>query len=397
MLVTVWWGACTTHPQTRPGEGAAGASGGEGIKRSASGEGRGGGGAGTAPGAGGESPGGPLGCQFNAAQQSPLGGLSAVPEFDKLWAAGAPTPGSDKEHPIMRCGFEDSYDFVANIYRCARGKNPLEGNIRGAQMARRGNVGANWRQHIIDVYEVPCADGPERVFVDLYGCPESEARLHRMRNEPVPAEEVTFDPLPEDAATAFREANRQRQGDPAGALLQARRALAIVEQAQGAKHPNVARILNVVGLTAMRSEGLAPAEEAWNRAFAIWQAAGYPLASAAADTYLILSFPSRKRGQHALSECLLQRALAVYEKLSGPFDSSVRNALTGLAEVYRENGQAPRAERLLRRALASVETAMGPRHPDVAEVLQSLAEHYEATGQASRAAEMKGRAAAIPH
>ena len=103
-----------------------------------------------------------------------------------------PVPGSDKSVPILRCGAMDSYSFVASIYRCADGSNPLRGNTRAGAGARRGNVGPNQRGHIIDLYEVPCPGGAERVFVDMYECPRDpqgvpSAKAMRVR-EPLPKE-----------------------------------------------------------------------------------------------------------------------------------------------------------------------------------------------------------------
>lgn len=91
-------------------------------------------------------------------------------------ASGAATRafamGGDAEHPVARCGPRDSYYFVATEFRCPDGTNPLNGDLRAGQASRVGNVGANRTGHIIDLYEVPCASGAQRVFVDMYGCPE---------------------------------------------------------------------------------------------------------------------------------------------------------------------------------------------------------------------------------
>ena len=79
--------------------------------------------------------------------------------------------GADQEHPVGRCGPRDSYYYVATEYRCRDGSNPLGGNVAAGRDARLGNVGANSTGHIIDLYEVPCASGAQRVYVDMYHCP----------------------------------------------------------------------------------------------------------------------------------------------------------------------------------------------------------------------------------
>lgn len=89
-------------------------------------------------------------------------------------APRGPVEGSDREHPVMRCGPRDSYAFIANDFRCADGSNPFRGNLGAGARARRGNVGANSTGHIIDLYVVPCPEGPREIYVDMYGCPDEE-------------------------------------------------------------------------------------------------------------------------------------------------------------------------------------------------------------------------------
>jgi hypothetical protein len=84
--------------------------------------------------------------------------------------------GADKENPVMRCGPGDSYKFVAG-YECSDGTRPLGGDPRAGGAARRGNVGANSKGHVIDLYVIPCSSGPVEVYVDMYGCPEYEKML----------------------------------------------------------------------------------------------------------------------------------------------------------------------------------------------------------------------------
>ena len=81
--------------------------------------------------------------------------------------------------PIRRCGAEDSYRYVAGEFRCADGTNPLGGKLMAGHDARRGSVHDPASGHFIDIYEVPCAEGTKRVYVDLYGCAEEEDKLRR--------------------------------------------------------------------------------------------------------------------------------------------------------------------------------------------------------------------------
>jgi hypothetical protein len=101
----------------------------------------------------------------------PVATATVGPQSVEAEAMQASSVGIDQEHPVLRCGPRDSYYFVATEYRCQDGTNPLNGNVAAGRDARVGNVGANSTGHIIDLYEVPCSAGPQRVYVDMYGCP----------------------------------------------------------------------------------------------------------------------------------------------------------------------------------------------------------------------------------
>lgn len=81
-------------------------------------------------------------------------------------------PGSSKEDPLAACGTTGSYVAVADA-ECDDGSRPFDGDIPQGARARRGNVGPNASGHIIDLYEVPCPEGPKRIFVDMYGCDQA--------------------------------------------------------------------------------------------------------------------------------------------------------------------------------------------------------------------------------
>ncbi|MEQ8458274.1 MAG: hypothetical protein RID81_01400 [Sandaracinaceae bacterium] len=118
----------------------------------------------------------------NAPPPEPVGAGVAVAAPVPTGAPGVAYPGrrgsgTSLEDPVLACGPMDSYVFVASEVQCPGGGNPLGGDPEAGQQARVGNVGANGSGHIIDLYRVPCPSGPLEVYVDLYGCPEWEARL----------------------------------------------------------------------------------------------------------------------------------------------------------------------------------------------------------------------------
>ncbi|PCC74878.1 hypothetical protein SAMN02745121_05943 [Nannocystis exedens] len=90
-------------------------------------------------------------------------------------SAAAPPgpPGSSKDRPLPTCGTTGSYVAVADA-ECEDGTRPFDGDIPSGMRARRGNVGANKDGHVIDLYEVPCPEGPRKIFVDMYACDRAQ-------------------------------------------------------------------------------------------------------------------------------------------------------------------------------------------------------------------------------
>lgn len=85
--------------------------------------------------------------------------------------------GSTLHNPVVRCGPEESYRYVANEFRCPDGENPFEGDVEAARKAQRGSNENPRNGHVVDIYRVPCGSGPVHLFVDLYGCETYEKRL----------------------------------------------------------------------------------------------------------------------------------------------------------------------------------------------------------------------------
>lgn len=89
----------------------------------------------------------------------------------------ANVPGTSLTTPVVRCGPDESYHYVADEFRCPSGENPFGGDTDAARKSRRGS-GENPRNgHVVDVYRVPCESGDVNLFVDLYGCATYEKRL----------------------------------------------------------------------------------------------------------------------------------------------------------------------------------------------------------------------------
>lgn len=92
--------------------------------------------------------------------------------------AGRPAQlGSSLRHPVVRCGPEESYRYVASEFRCPTGENPFGGDVDAARSARRGSDENPDDGHVVDIYRVPCSGGNVHLFVDLYGCQDYQRRL----------------------------------------------------------------------------------------------------------------------------------------------------------------------------------------------------------------------------
>ena len=99
-------------------------------------------------------------------------------------------------------------------------------------------------------------------------------------------------------------------------------ALKLLQEVRGAEHPDVAAILNNLGVL------------------------------------------HRLHGQFAEAEPLLRRALAIKEKAFGPEHQEVALGLHNLAMLYDTQGRYEQAEPLYRRALAIRAQTLGPAHAD---------------------------------
>jgi tetratricopeptide (TPR) repeat protein len=91
------------------------------------------------------------------------------------------------------------------------------------------------------------------------------------------------------------------------------------------------------------------------------------------------------QGQYAQAEPLYTRALEIRSDLLGPDHPGVAEILNNLGELHIAQGQYAEAESLCTRALEIREKALGPDHPDVAETLNNLAELYDYQGEYAEA------------
>lgn len=327
-------------------------------------------------------------CSATDFAPSPLTGSASFPALEDWPLDGRDEPaGSSKENPVIRCGPRDSYAFIAGIYRCADGSNPLDGNVGAGGAARRGNVGPNSQHHIIDRYEVPCPGGAEQVYVDMYGCPEASKRT------PSPSALRLNEELPAAVGKLMQEA-LDLSGDEkyTEAIAKVREALAEADPTLDPDHPHRARLLDLLGSLQQESEQLEESESSLASAYRIWNSAGWPPIALSGNTCVRLSRVYAAHKQTTLAACVASRGVAYLSDVKGPYDDRVIGSLYLLGELAQASGELELAEKLLRRGVRLAELSRGRRHPLVVSGINKLDAYYEKRGDAASRAALRKRA-----
>jgi CHAT domain-containing protein len=174
-------------------------------------------------------------------------------------------------------------------------------------------------------------------------------------------------------------------GDYAGARAAHERGLAIRERTSGPDHPDVARFLRRLATVSHATGDLAEARDYLERALAIEEKTLGPEHPQVASGLTELGGVLEELQEPAAARPLLERALAIREKVFGPDNPSVTWCLSGLARVAALEGKDAEAETLLARALAIREKANGPDHAYTGMGLLSLADQKLRMGQAAEA------------
>ena len=230
-----------------------------------------------------------------------------------------PAPGSDKENPVMRCGPSDSYIYVASVYRCPDGTNPLGGRAPAGRRARRGNVGDNSHHNgIIDLYDVPCASGPQEVYVNMYGCPDAPSRALTGKGL------ALRDAMPQEVLVPMNEALDLHQEDHnLAAIAKVKQALTAAESKLGPQHPHRATLFDLLAALYAKSEQMEEAEQAWVAAYQLWQLAEWPSNPLVGNTCLGLAAVYVSRKQPETTACLARHAITVLEDVKGSAESFI--------------------------------------------------------------------------
>jgi tetratricopeptide (TPR) repeat protein len=147
-------------------------------------------------------------------------------------------------------------------------------------------------------------------------------------------------------------------------------ALPIKEQALGASHPSVARMLGNLGLIYLDEGRYRDAEGAFRRSLAVLEHAPGEEADVA-RTLDNFANAYEAQGRYPEAEDLFKRSLPIEERLYGTSHSSVADTLHNLSRVYVSQGRYQDAEGLLKRALSIRNRAPGGNDPQL-DVLERL-------------------------
>jgi tetratricopeptide (TPR) repeat protein len=203
--------------------------------------------------------------------------------------------------------------------------------------------------------------------------------------EPSIAKAFAGQPLAESAVRFTLGATYYYLGEPQLALKQYDRALWLREQQLGPDHPDVARLLNQLGVLYDGMSQYAKAESRYLRCLKILEDKLGNDDPSVADSLNNLATLYYRTGQYAKAEPLFLRSLKIWEgKLPG-HDAERADTLNNLANLYRAMGQYARAEPYLLLSIKIKEGTLGPDHPDLGSSLNNLGLLYSDMGEYARA------------
>ncbi|HEU0031187.1 MAG TPA: serine/threonine-protein kinase [Kofleriaceae bacterium] len=172
-------------------------------------------------------------------------------------------------------------------------------------------------------------------------------------------------------------------------------ALVIFESRLGPEHPNVAAVLNNLGMALERIGRYDDARATYERALGLKIRTLGPEHPGVATTLNNLAMVADDQGRLDDAAMLQERALAIREAKLGPEHPMIASSLSNLAATRTKQGRYTEAIALHRRALAMREKLTGAKHPGVAQSLSGLASALRMTGELDEARTAIARAIAI--
>jgi tetratricopeptide (TPR) repeat protein len=203
--------------------------------------------------------------------------------------------------------------------------------------------------------------------------------------EPSIAKALAGQPLAESAVRFTLGATYYYLWEPQLALKQYDRALFLREQQLGPDHPDVATLLNQMGMLYDGMGQYAQAESCYLRSLKIEEDRLGNDDLSVADSLNNLGTVYYRTGQYAKAEPLFVRSLNIRERKLPDNHADRADSLNNLANLYRAIGQYARAEPYFLRSLKIKEETLGPGHLDVGSSLNNLGLLYRDMGEYARA------------
>jgi CHAT domain-containing protein/tetratricopeptide (TPR) repeat protein len=186
-----------------------------------------------------------------------------------------------------------------------------------------------------------------------------------------------------------------RQGKTREAIPMGQKALAIIKEVLGERHPDYAGTLNGLATLYLSQGEYAKAEPLYLRALEIRKQAlgeGHPEYALSLNNLANLY---SHRGEYTRAEPLYRQALAIRKQALGERHPAYAASLNDLAGLYQVQRQYAKAEALYRQAVAVRKQALGERHPDYASSLEDLASLYRQQAKYAQAEALYRQALAI--
>ncbi len=186
-----------------------------------------------------------------------------------------------------------------------------------------------------------------------------------------------------------------REGRPADAAPLYRRALTLMEQKVGRKHPAVGTILSHLGEACWAQGDLEGACGCCREAVDVFEGtlgAGHPRLAAALNGWASVLRADRKNEE---AEKHYRRAIAIYEREANRKSTDIAAPLHNLGLLLASEERYPEAGPLLERALRVLEADPQAGAMRKTVVLRSLARYYTAAGDPARAVQCEEKAAAL--
>jgi tetratricopeptide (TPR) repeat protein len=203
--------------------------------------------------------------------------------------------------------------------------------------------------------------------------------------EPTIARAFAGQPLAESAVRFTLGATYYYLWEPQLALRQYERALLLRQGQLGPDHPDVAILLNQLGMLYDGMGQYAKAESYYLRSLKIEEEKLGRDDPSVADTLNNLATVYYHTGQYAKSEPLFLRSLKIRETKLPDNRAERAGSLNNLGNLYRAMGQYAKAEPYFLRSLTIREETLGPDHPDVGSSLNNLGLLYKDMGAYARA------------